>query len=606
MGSKQMSVEQYKTNYSTLTVEKCFGNHYVVPEFQREYVWEEENIEQLLRDLISAYYESNKKPYFVGMIVVYNGEDTALELVDGQQRITTFFILLCAIAHIYKENNDDSGKVFADMIHHMCLDDSGNAKDAYVLELQYASSSGCLNDIFHQDIPNESKLKDYSQSEQRLFNAYQEIKKELTREFNDFSEFKKFAVYISKKVEFVQIETPEVSDALKIFETINERGIGLNPMDLLKNMIFMNVPKDQFVELNKEWRKLIESLEKISEKPLRFLRYFISATYDISDQTGTIKGILPEDKTYKWLTENYQQCNYRKDPFGFVEALNEGVQRYTDFLQPNKVSVGNDYLRNVPRISGISYRLHLVLLLAAKNMDEDTLAHFKQVIESILYYATVCLVKANEIEKIFAAWCPLIRNVKNKEELLGFVGSSVIPQVNKWKQSYHQRFLLLNLNSIQQYRIRYIISRIAKYVDDVRGGGSQYADIDSYYDKKNQIEHIMPQTCANANDYDMTDEEFENYVGALGNLSLLEKTYNASCQNKPYEEKCKVYLSSAFYLTKSLPQLESVGQNTAANKMNEKMRSWSIWNKSAIDERQEMLYRISEMIWSIESYIEKW
>lgn len=601
-----MGSEQYMTNYDTLTVEKCFGNHYVVPEYQREYVWEESNVEQLLADLIAAYDQRSQKPYFMGMMVVCAGENSSLELVDGQQRITTFFLLLSAIAHLYEENHDDSGKVFEDKIHNLQVNDNGDAEDRYALELQYETSSNCLNKIYHKAIPNELDIEKCTVSDQRLYRAYTAIIKILKREFTEFSALKKFAAYVLKKVEFVQVQTVDISDALKIFETINERGVGLSPMDLLKNMIFMNVTKEEFTDLNREWKKLITSLEEIHEKPLRFLRYFISATYNVADPNSTIKGILPEDGIYDWLTHNDDQCKYSDDAFAFVALLNKSVERYRNFLLPNSTDPGNAYLKNIPRVAGTTYRLHLVLLMSASKMEKDVLGKFKQVLESVVYYLTVNSIKANETEKIFAAWCPKIREIVTLDSLKEFVNSTVIPQINKWKVEYKQNFLTIGLSTMQQYRVRYILTRIIKYVDDVRGGGIQYADIDAYYDKKYQIEHIMPQTCDNPSTYGISNDEFASYLGRLGNLTLLERIYNASCQNKPYSEKTPIYLQSQLYLTRSLHQLGPVGVHTAANKINEHLLAWTTWDKTAIEERQEMLYNLSEMIWSIDNYISKW
>jgi uncharacterized protein with ParB-like and HNH nuclease domain len=72
-----------------------------------------------------------------------------------------------------------------------------------------------------------------------------------------------------------------VSSALKIFETINERGVGLTPMDLLKNLLFTQVKQTQFTQLKDEWKKITRPLEKGKEKSLRFLRYFLMANYVI-------------------------------------------------------------------------------------------------------------------------------------------------------------------------------------------------------------------------------------------------------------------------------------------------------------------------------------
>ena len=100
--------------------------------------------------------------------------------------------------------------------------------------------------------------------------------------FADITAFGPFAAFLLYKSSFVRIDTQNVVDALKMFETINERGKNLDPIDLLKNMLFTNVQPNQFAALNTEWKSVINELERIDEKPLRFLRYFIMAKYDLS------------------------------------------------------------------------------------------------------------------------------------------------------------------------------------------------------------------------------------------------------------------------------------------------------------------------------------
>ena len=116
----------------------------------------------------------------------------------------------------------------------------------------------------------------------------------------------------------------------------------------------------------------------------------------------------------------------------------------------------------------------------------------------------------------------------------------------------------------------------------------------------------MPQTCNDPLDYGIEIDEFNRYKSYLGNLTLLERTYNSACQNKAYNEKIIIYPNSSFYLTKALYELGNAGVNTAANKMNEKLSAWKLWNKDSIEERQEMLYKLSEMIWDINQIQNEW
>ena len=79
------------------------------------------------------------------------------------------------------------------------------------------------------------------------------------------TQLSKYWGYLANNVVFIQIST-DVSSALKIFETINERGVGLNPMDLLKNLLFTHVRPDEFTRLKDEWKKITKPLEEAQGK----------------------------------------------------------------------------------------------------------------------------------------------------------------------------------------------------------------------------------------------------------------------------------------------------------------------------------------------------
>lgn len=604
----------FDINYSKLTINKMFQNMYIVPDYQREYVWDETQVEQLLADLINAFNDNELKAYFMGMIVVYSDGSTEYELIDGQQRITTFFLLVCAFIQFYKENNESASHM-QKRLNDEDMDDNGLPINNYALELQYSKSTDVLDNIYNNKI-SEALIDSLPDgSDKRLYNAYKTIRMILKNTFIDtngfnFEEFKKFVVYVWNKVQLVQIESNDISDALKIFETINQRGVGLNSLDLLKNMIFMQIDRMDFKKLNTSWKSMMDDLSKVEKKPLRFLRYFITSNYDITDpDTGIIKGILAEDKIYEWFSKNDSQCHYTDHPFEFMDTITNSVKKYIEYLKPNSITLGNDYLINIPRIAGSSYRSHMVLLLAANRMDITTLANFKQLIETLIFFTTINGIKGNETEKLFANWAPLIRKIKNTDDLKEFVIDTLKPQLSKWsaEKNYKQRFLDLNLSTIQKYRIKYILARIGKYIDEYRSNGTNFADIENYYAKNIEIEHIMPQGCSDFSSYGMKNQdEFLDYVTRLGNLTLLEKTFNSSCKNKLYDQKQPFYSGSQFYLTSSIYSLSAPGIDNAAIKMDKKLKSWMTWDKDSIEERQKMLYKIACEIWNIDKIMENW
>ena len=120
-----------------------------------------------------------------------------------------------------------------------------------------------------------------------------------------------FYAYFTQNVKLIRVKTISITHALKIFETINDPGVGLDSMDLLKNLIFMQASMKQFDKLKSQWKKVVDPLDKAREKPLRFLRYFIFASYKVER--------LREEQIYEWFSRNERQCGYKDQPFVFVD-----------------------------------------------------------------------------------------------------------------------------------------------------------------------------------------------------------------------------------------------------------------------------------------------
>lgn len=269
------------------------------------------------------------------------------------------------------------------------------------------------------------------------------------------------------------------------------------------------------------------------------------------------------------------------------------------FRNPKDDLAGNIHLKNVTMLAGKSYKLHLMLLLAASNMDEDAMIRFKEIIESVVYYTVINRITTNITERTFATWCGEIREITTVENLNAFVNRSILPIITAWKQDNQSNFMRLSLNSMQQYRIKFILGKITAYVDALRQKQTIVGDMTSYVQSTVEIEHIMPQTCPDKSQYSITEEEFSIYMNRLGNLTLLENSINKSIQNEGYDVKAKAYKQSKFYLTSALSELVDQGIDTAINRTNKILRAWPNWNKAAIEDRQLLLYELSEMIWGI-------
>jgi len=161
----------------------------------------------------------------------------------------------------------------------------------------------------------------------------------------------------------------------------------------------------------------------------------------------------------------------------------------------------------------------------------------------------------------------------------------------------------LSLHSMQQYRTRYLLARLAQHVDAAYG---THTPLSTYL--KLEIEHILPDTPEPellvkwAGDSKGAD--YENYKNRLGNLTLLEKPINIVASNDFYALKTPEYRKSNTYFTRSLVELTPVGKNSSISRINKKLQSFADWNAKAIDDRHDLLIALARDIWKAEPLVD--
>lgn len=584
-------------DYSDLTVEKTFKEFYIVPDYQREYVWEaEKHVIQLLNDMYDAYSANKDKEYFIGTTVVFNNNGQ-LELIDGQQRTTTLFLMLCAFRNIYKKHNL-STSVMDKAIFDSNLDDNGEEIQKYRLELQYADSTNILESIAN----NLTNIQTTSNSSVRLVEAYNCIEQFVNDNINnDENELKALFMYFFRKLKYIQILTPDINDALKIFETINDRGAGLNPMDLLKNLVFRHAGRQNFDRLKERWKYLVNILEQANEKPLRFLRYFIMSNYPHPDNNGDSKkpeNIVREDQIYDWLNHHAQECGYDSHPFDFVELLIDNARCYVNFSSA-KDAHGNTniYLDNIVKLAGAAFKQHQILLLTARKFPVEMFDLLCKSIETYLFYFLFTKEQAKIYEKQFAKWDLILANVSDIDQLKDFIAAEMQPKIAEKELEYKARFLSFSENDLQKYRIKYILAKFTQYVDLARMGNPTLSVLDNYMRSSVQIEHILPQNPDSQ--LRALYEDYDSLMHMFGNLTLIEDSMNSVVGNKPFADKVQAYPMCPYYLTSSIAKLDEVGINSAINRISSKLQTFDHWDEQTIAQRQEMLYKLSLDIWNL-------
>lgn len=590
---------------------ECF---YIVPDYQREYVWTDKEVHQLLEDINEQIDANSTNQYFIGMVLVSPAsEKNQFEVIDGQQRLTTFFLMLCALKHLFK--GEPQRQTVSGLISTSYTDNNGETRTSLKLEPRYENASEVMAKLVDLDSDPQTVRSGIQAagiasfgSLDNLVNAYATLYTYLKDNYDDITKLKKYWGYLANNVVFIQIST-DVSSALKIFETINERGVGLNPMDLLKNLLFTNVHHGQFTRLKDEWKKITKPLEKGKEKPLRFLRYFLMANYIIKNKRSDY--VVREDEIYDWFVnkDNAALCDYENKPFEFVQKVIRNVEHYLAFSNGQ----GNDgkpslAMDNLKRLAGGAFSLHYVLLLAAANLPKALFDHFVAQLESFLFYYIFTKTPTKDLERNFSLWADELRTIagitdptKQRVSLNSFVADHFEKNMAAKVTELSDALKRFSLFTMQQYRTRYLLARLTQHVDMAFSGLKLSGSLEPYTTL--EIEHILPNTPTPELLASWTIEnpgaKYDDYKNKLGNLTLLEKPINIVASNNYYSAKQAEYRKSNNYLTRSLVELTKVGQNSSISRINVKLKAFDKWNAASIDQRHALLMLLAMDVWKI-------
>lgn len=588
-----------KIESSDLTIAKLLQDFYVVPDFQREYVWQPENVERLLQDVLDEFFDEDGRiipatEYFIGSIVACPEQSSVFQLIDGQQRLTTLYLTLCAIRDCIAESGSEVPVMLQGQISDQRMDpNTFQTYSDFRLVLQYEDSHDALEQIARR-LDSIDQMPAPTGSIRNMVAAYKAIREFLSVNFSD-DPARVFQFYgaFTQRVKLIRIVTPNIAHALKVFETINDRGVGLNAMDLLKNLLFMRTGTQDYPRLKDRWKDLTDTLNGCGEKPLRFLRYYIMSHYE----TDTSRG-LREDEIYQWFVEHSDETGIDRIPLAFVDQLVSRAEAYANFIRARDArSEPSRYLRNLQVVSGTA-RQHFILLLAGQHLRRAEFEELCRHIENLFFTFIITREQTKTLERIFARSAANLRTVQTQEELEEFVRRYLLPETANRRRAFDFAFNELTTKRIQQYRMRYILAKLTQYIQENAWSIQSDQNIDSFLDASIHIEHILPQRPADGvrEAFDHPDE-YDSYVIKLGNLTLLERTINISVSNGSYEQKQPGYVQSGLLLTKSLVAQPQIGSHTQLNRAVSDLIQFEDWDSVSIDLRQEMLRDLAQRVW---------
>ncbi len=413
----------------------------------------------------------------------------------------------------------------------------------------------------------------------------------------------KFAKFFYNKIELVLIESEDIGSALKIFETINQRGASLNAMDLVKNLLFRQANESQFSTIKEKWKNINEALLRCGEheNPLRFLRYFMMARYH--------NGILREDDIYNWIITKAGKAilKYETHPIELVKEIESMAQRYADLVNATKrLGDGSDYphVTHIGFINKYKARQHLIMLLAlSKQADKAAIDYLAQQIESFYFVTNTVGILGKSNEHSFANWVVSFRGKTTIEEIQQAVEKTIVPYVLERLETLKFKFLNIRHDGYNpQYRQRIILGQLENQARTQAG----LSEFNFKQIGQLEIEHIFPQTPKdNVLPEEFLDKaEYNNTIYKLGNVTLLESVINQAINKMNdlttnwFEQKQQEYAKSNLLTVNLLDHEYNIGKQTAITRFkDDKNYIFESWSKQAIIDRQKIMLDLALDVW---------
>lgn len=520
---------------------------YNIPKYQREYTWGRKNWEELFNDLIE-----NEKGYFLGSLIAIDSSSDSLritefEIIDGQQRLTTISLLFAAIYKVYSEFEDNDKLELQFIERKLAFIDS----QKLVLNLQiqnnnlddYKSIIKDLGILFEGEKPKNA-------GNRNIYRAYrffiERINEYLDEGENDKNELVKKLIGKINSAIIVFIEVESYSDAFKLFESLNHRGMPLSAIDLIKNFLLSSFKGQDIDSYFLTWNSLLDYLGDDYKVQERFFRQYYNAFKSSLNEPfrkGNKKGEpLGSIATRSNLLSIFEKL-IKNNPEEFLRDIVECGKEYSIIIGKNTENIYNKLFNSLERIQGAPSYLLMLFLFKNKeylDLDEDNLEEIINLL--IKFFVRRNLTNSPPTQRLSRFFMNITENLVDKkaQNVVDYIHNEII-NISENDKIFEEKLR----GSIYSENIgvtRFILSYIAESYMNLENS------IDLWQRTKNHfvwtIEHIFPQgENIPAEWVDMIADGDkkkatlckDKYVHTLGNLTL--SGYNNTLSNKSFEIK---------------------------------------------------------------------
>jgi uncharacterized protein with ParB-like and HNH nuclease domain len=520
------------------------GSQFVIPVYQRNYTWNPEAETKRFMNDMGDLLSGATKNHFLG-ILIYMESDIShmfkqIQIVDGQQRLTTSFIFLLALKAIALEQkeNDVAGMI-----------------DDYYLYNRHASEQAKLrlkptvsdDDVYAKLVYGSTRDLDRRDKESNVYRNYDFI-------------YQRIAEYAKKhsllaildtlgQIDLLVFPLSETDNAQQIFESINSTGAPLTSADLIRNYVLMNDTNEVQERNYKLYWQPLESYFPESRRLEEFFRYYLAAkTYNLLNRRDVYDGF----KDY-WNNSSETREERMREIFRYCRFYNE---IYNGPAEKNDVEAVLKLFRyNESRVPA-PFLMEMFRLEDDGTITSETLCKIIKLVDTYLMRRSLCGNDTNSLSRYFPQLLRSVMNsYKKKHGDLYEITKLFLVNYNRGKAlamptNDQLKGQLREINAYSLMCIRPVLERIEHY------GATAEVDTSNL-----NIEHIMPQhpnaywkKAANAKD----DDEYTFYVNLIGNLTLCAEYDNTRMGNQDFAFKKKV-LSKTLHIRMNTEILQKDG-----------------------------------------------
>ncbi|MGL2765983.1 DUF262 domain-containing protein [Helicobacter pylori] len=554
--------------------------YYQIPIYQRPYQWTEKNCEKLLDDLFEDYEKDSESDYFCGSLVLVksdlNSKTETYDIVDGQQRLSTFILLTKVLADLYND----------------CLLDPKNLKNLERLQegwkdrhserkrLSFNAIGSNAEDDFQDalDFFDDSHHVNKNDKNNYLKNAV--CLKDYLKE-KEIESIGKFIKWLYFNVKFITIICPNIDKALRIFNVLNARGLPLNATDIFKGELLKELAKEE------DQKKLVSRWNALSQK---------CSDNDLTMETlfswysTYLNPVTSKEKKEKELVTWFKNLN--KTPLEYLKGVEDFYNAYCEVLEMQ------DWHAHL-----LSYKdddhLHVILCASILHhySDQDIKA-LKELLVKFYYQNWVAEKKKSVYEQ---TCCNIISALKEKKSI-----ENIASIVKKYLNNVTQHFKE-NLEDDHLYTKFYFINgktpKKNSWLKPILILVEYSMSDDPYpkriqMDKNLHVEHILPQQPGSSSQWvkDFSEEERGLYTHSLANLTLLGGTKNTQASNLDFKEKKEIYMGNAVKLGKDKRGREKPFKVMTCYKMTIDVAQYAEWTPKSLEKRKEELIKRIESV----------